>query len=118
MSGDARGLAAAPSVSAASHPALRIRADSLIWLGALLVAALALSLFVGRYPAPPILAPERLLTDELAQSLVWNLRLPRSGRGEAKHSAGMPSELATICAEAAPSEWPITRSAPAPLAKG
>ncbi|MGC8782380.1 MAG: iron chelate uptake ABC transporter family permease subunit [Anaerolineae bacterium] len=51
--------------------------DSLVWLGALLLAALALSLFVGRYPAPPLLAPQRLLTDELAQSLVWNLRLPR-----------------------------------------
>ncbi|PKO22249.1 MAG: ABC transporter permease [Chloroflexi bacterium HGW-Chloroflexi-1] len=49
----------------------------MLWLALLLIAALALSLFVGRYPAPPFLAPDRLATDELAQRLVWNLRLPR-----------------------------------------
>lgn len=55
----------------------RLRSGSLAWLAVLLAVVIALSLFVGRYPAPPLLAPERLLTDELAQRLVWNLRLPR-----------------------------------------
>lgn len=77
MSKDGQGLAAASPISIALRAAQLSRVDSLIWLGLLLLAALALSLFVGRYPAPPLLAPQRLLTDELAQRLVWNLRLPR-----------------------------------------
>jgi len=38
---------------------------------------MALSLFVGRYPGVMFLSPERLASDELAQRLVLNLRLPR-----------------------------------------
>jgi iron complex transport system permease protein len=49
----------------------------LIWLAVFLGGVLVVSLFVGRYPAPPLLTPDRLATDELAQRLVWNLRLPR-----------------------------------------
>ena len=37
----------------------------------------ALSLLVGRYPGPVLLSPERLAGDDLAQRLVFNLRLPR-----------------------------------------
>ena len=77
MSQDVGSLAPAPAAPAAVRATPRVRVDSLVWLAALLLAALALSLFVGRYPAPPLLAPERLLTDELAQRLVLNLRLPR-----------------------------------------
>jgi iron complex transport system permease protein len=47
------------------------------WLALALVAAFALSLFVGRYPGLVLLSPERLASDELAQRLVLNLRLPR-----------------------------------------
>jgi iron complex transport system permease protein len=47
------------------------------WLALALVAAFALSLFVGRYPGLMFLSPERLAGDELAQRLVLNLRLPR-----------------------------------------
>jgi len=42
-----------------------------------LVAITALSLFVGRYPGPAFLSPGQLASDELAQRLVLNLRLPR-----------------------------------------
>lgn len=43
----------------------------------LLAVVLGLSLFMGRYPAPYWLPPERLMTDPLAQRLVLALRLPR-----------------------------------------
>jgi len=46
-------------------------------LGAALLIALVLSVFVGRYPAPYWLPPGRLQTDELARNLVLSLRLPR-----------------------------------------
>ena len=42
-----------------------------------LLLALLLSLFLGRYPAPYAMSPSTLLHDEMAQRLVWNLRLPR-----------------------------------------
>ena len=35
------------------------------------------SIFIGRYPAPPWLPPRLLLEDQLARQLVLNLRLPR-----------------------------------------
>ena len=38
---------------------------------------MAFSLFVGRYPGVIFLSPERWASDELAQRLVLNLRLPR-----------------------------------------
>jgi iron complex transport system permease protein len=47
------------------------------WLALALIAVFALSLFVGRYPGLMLLSPERLASDELAQRLVLNLRLPR-----------------------------------------
>jgi iron complex transport system permease protein len=49
----------------------------MMWLALALIAAFALSLFVGRYPGVVLLSPERLAGDELAQRLVLNLRLPR-----------------------------------------
>ncbi len=42
-----------------------------------LLAAVLVSLFLGRYPAPYWLSPARLAQDELAQRLVLTLRLPR-----------------------------------------
>ncbi|MEW5869590.1 MAG: iron ABC transporter permease [Chloroflexota bacterium] len=43
----------------------------------LLAVVLVFSLFFGRYPSAGFLSLERLASDELAQRLVWNLRLPR-----------------------------------------
>jgi iron complex transport system permease protein len=51
-----------------------------MWLGGMalvLVLVIILSLFIGRYPSLMFLTPEQLLNDQLAQRLVWNLRLPR-----------------------------------------
>lgn len=55
----------------------RLRSRGMLWLVVLLAAVVLLSLFVGRYPAPPLLAPDRLMNDPMAQRLVFNLRLPR-----------------------------------------
>ncbi len=46
-------------------------------LGVLVVAAFLISLFIGRYPTPPLMPLHYVWDDELAQRLVWNLRLPR-----------------------------------------
>ena len=48
-----------------------------IILTALLLLALALSLFVGRFPQPYWMPPLLLQENELARQLVFNLRLPR-----------------------------------------
>ncbi len=49
-----------------------------IWaLGLGLIALLWVSLFFGRYPEPGFIHLERLSSDDLAQRLVLNLRLPR-----------------------------------------
>lgn len=67
-----------PASPAIGHRVMAgLGARSLVWLVLLLLFTIGLSLFIGRYPAPPLMAPERLMTDELAQRLVWNLRLPR-----------------------------------------
>jgi iron complex transport system permease protein len=42
-----------------------------------LLAGTGLSVFLGRYPSPGLMSWERLTNDELARSLVVNLRLPR-----------------------------------------
>lgn len=42
-----------------------------------LLVIFALSLFLGRYPAPGFITPGQLAHDELAQRLVLNLRAPR-----------------------------------------
>jgi iron complex transport system permease protein len=57
-------------------PALLRRRPTLI-LGLALLLLLAISLFVGRYPAPGWMSPATLAQDELARQLVLNLRLPR-----------------------------------------
>ena len=50
----------------------------LLWgLSLLVVLTFAVSLFVGRYPRPPLMPPHYLFDDELARRLVLNLRLPR-----------------------------------------
>jgi iron complex transport system permease protein len=46
-------------------------------LAALLVVVFGVSVFLGRYPGPGFMTLERLLSDEMARSLVLNLRLPR-----------------------------------------
>ncbi|MCC6803278.1 MAG: iron ABC transporter permease [Anaerolineae bacterium] len=51
--------------------------NRLAWIALALVVVLVLSLFLGRYPQPGFLSPERLASDELAQRLLLNLRLPR-----------------------------------------
>lgn len=50
----------------------------LLWgLGLLVVLTVVVSLFIGRYPQPPLMPPRYLAEDELARRLVLNLRLPR-----------------------------------------
>jgi ABC-type Fe3+-siderophore transport system permease subunit len=46
-------------------------------LGLGLVVVVALSIFIGRYPAPYWMPPDLLGRDEMAQRLVLSLRLPR-----------------------------------------
>ena len=53
------------------------RSLALVWLTVLLVAVFGISVFLGRYPAPGFMSLERLSSDEMARSLVLNLRLPR-----------------------------------------
>jgi iron complex transport system permease protein len=43
-----------------------------------LIVLFLLTLLWGRYPKPGLTLPSRLLQDDLAMSLLWNLRLPRS----------------------------------------
>jgi iron complex transport system permease protein len=50
---------------------------SLLFLVFVLFAVFFLSALVGRYPAPGFLSIERIAHDELAQRLLFNLRLPR-----------------------------------------
>lgn len=49
----------------------------LLWLGLGLIVLFILSLLVGRYPSLGFITLERINSDELAQLLVFNLRLPR-----------------------------------------
>ena len=48
-----------------------------MWLTVLLVGVFGISVFLGRYPTPGFMSLERLTSDEMARSLVFNLRLPR-----------------------------------------
>ena len=54
-----------------------LRRRPFLLLGLALLAVLALSLFMGRYPAPYWMSPAMLWRDEMARNLVLNLRLPR-----------------------------------------
>ncbi len=56
---------------------LRLRAHPYLLLGGALLLAVALSVFVGRYPQPYWMSPTTLAEDPLAQRLVLRLRLPR-----------------------------------------
>ena len=49
---------------------------SILLISGLLVIFIV-SIFIGRYPAPPGMPPQLLLEDQLARQLVLNLRLPR-----------------------------------------
>jgi iron complex transport system permease protein len=48
-----------------------------VLLGLALALVLLLSILVGRYPAPWVMSPATLWQDEMAQNLVFSLRLPR-----------------------------------------
>ncbi|MGQ9834250.1 MAG: FecCD family ABC transporter permease [Candidatus Villigracilaceae bacterium] len=50
---------------------------SLAFLALALLAIFLLAALIGRYPAPGFLTFERIANDELAQRLLFNLRLPR-----------------------------------------
>lgn len=50
---------------------------ALLLLLMLLVGVAVFSALVGRYPAPGWITPARITEDELAQRLIFNLRLPR-----------------------------------------
>ena len=49
----------------------------MIWLAVLLLGVFLLSVFIGRYPTTVFMTLDRFTSDELAQRLVLNLRLPR-----------------------------------------
>lgn len=53
------------------------RRRGLLALAALLLVLLVFSALVGRYPAVGLLSVDQLVNDELAQRLLFNLRLPR-----------------------------------------
>ena len=54
-----------------------LRRRPLLFLGLALLIVLLLSVFVGRYPAPYWMSPSALWQDQMAQNLVFSLRLPR-----------------------------------------
>lgn len=58
-------------------PALRWGSRFWVLLGVAVLAGMALSLFIGRYPRPYFLSPTVLYEDELAQRVFFGLRLPR-----------------------------------------
>ncbi len=68
-----------------------------VYLGAAVVAGMALSLFIGRYPRPYFLSPTLLYEDELARQVLFGLRLPRvlmgAALGMALAGAGMVLQM-------------------------
>jgi iron complex transport system permease protein len=60
-----------------SQPNNRTARPTVFWLAVGLFLLILISIFIGRYPGPYFMSPERLLNDSLAQRLVFNLRLPR-----------------------------------------
>ncbi len=65
-----------PSPAPVGRPA-KWFSRKLLWIALVLGLVCVLSLFLGRYPATILISPHRLASDEMAQLLVWNLRLPR-----------------------------------------
>jgi iron complex transport system permease protein len=66
------------SVNAQAVVRRTARFERRLWgLSGLLLLGLALSLLLGRYPAPYVTTPRTLAENELARSVVLNLRLPR-----------------------------------------
>lgn len=67
-----------PSQRPITHAALSVDPERALGVIAVVLAGIiVLSLFIGRYTSPIFLTPARLAGDELAQRLVWNLRIPR-----------------------------------------
>jgi len=60
------------SLRLANHPV-----RTLLGIALILILLIVVSLFVGRYPGLTNLTPETIFSDELAQRLILNLRLPR-----------------------------------------
>jgi iron complex transport system permease protein len=58
-------------------PTIHSRNLALWGLLTLLILSFIFSLFLGRYPEPGLISPQRIIQDTLAQQLVFNLRLPR-----------------------------------------
>lgn len=50
---------------------------ALLVLLIVMVLVFLISLLIGRYPSPPMMSPNELLQNELAQRVVFNLRFPR-----------------------------------------
>ena len=73
MSKSAGTLGAHPAWIWGARPATRRLAVIAVVLGIVAV----MSLLIGRYPNPGFIAPDRLASDDLAQRIVFNLRLPR-----------------------------------------
>ena len=73
MSRSTATLGARPAWIWGARPATRR-----LWaIAVLLGLVVAISLLLGRYPSPGFIAPDRLASDDLAQRIVFNLRLPR-----------------------------------------
>jgi iron complex transport system permease protein len=50
---------------------------ALLFLFLTLCLVFGISIFTGRYPSPPFMSPQQLMQDDLAQRVVFNLRMPR-----------------------------------------
>ena len=70
-------IAVEENSAAIARPANWLARHPFIVLSGLLLVALLLSLFVGRYPQPYWMSPSLLQENEMARQLVFNLRLPR-----------------------------------------
>ncbi len=68
---------AARPAHSARIPRHRLARHPLMWMTGALLFVFALSLLVGRYPGLVLFSPAQFAHDELAQRLIWNLRLPR-----------------------------------------
>ncbi len=61
-----------------NHQSSKARSQrALLFLFITLCLVFLVSIFTGRYPSPPFMAPEQLFHDDLAQRVVFNLRMPR-----------------------------------------
>ncbi|MBN2048778.1 MAG: iron ABC transporter permease [Anaerolineaceae bacterium] len=65
-------------IGSRSNPVFAQNPRAKLWICVfLLLLVFGGSLFLGRYPKPGFISIPRLVSDPIAQSLVWNIRLPR-----------------------------------------